>query len=109
MHYHVNQRDDSQLWRDLREMDIPESLAEKIKLFKETGKIFREQNDLFNEGSWLQVMLGQGIEPEDYHPLANDMPLEQLNLMLAKIKAIKHEPLTKLPSHDEYLTNFCRL
>ena len=109
LHYHVNQRDDSQLWRDLREMDIPESLAEKIKLFKETGKIFREQNDLFNEGSWLQVMLGQGIEPEDYHPLANDMPLEQLNLMLAKIKAIKHEPLTKLPSHDEYLTNFCRL
>ena len=109
LHYHVNQRDDSQLWRDLRAMDVPESLTEKIKLFQETGKIFREQNDLFNEGSWLQVMLGQGIEQEDYHPLANDMSLEQLTLMLKKIKAIKQEPLSKLPSHDDYLINYCRL
>ena len=109
LHYHVNQRDDSQLWRDLRAMDVPESLTAKIKLFQETGKIFREQNDLFNEGSWLQVMLGQGIEQEDYHPLANDMSLEQLTLMLKKIKAIKQEPLSKLPSHDDYLINYCRL
>jgi tryptophan halogenase len=109
LHYHVNQRDDSQLWRDLQNMDIPKSLAGKIKLFKESGKIFREQNDLFNEGSWLQVMLGQGIEPQDFHPMANDMPLEQVNSMLEKIKNIKHEPLSKLPTHDEYLTNFCKL
>ena len=109
LHYHVNQRDDSQLWRDLRAMDVPESLTAKIKLFQETGKIFRDQNDLFNEGSWLQVMLGQGIEQEDYHPLANDMSLEQLTSMLEKIKAIKHEPLSKLPSHDDYLINYCRL
>ena len=109
LHYHVNQRGDSQLWRDLRAMEIPESLKNKIKLFKESGKIFREQSDLFNEGSWLQVMLGQGIEPEDYHPMANEMPLEQLNLMLEKIRKIKLEPLSKLPSHDEYLRNFCRL
>ena len=109
LHYHVNQRNDSQFWRDLRDMDIPESLAEKIRLFKESGKIFREQNDLFNEGSWLQVMLGQGIEPEDFHPMANEMPLEQVKSMLEKIKNIKHEPLSKLPSHDDYLINFCRL
>ncbi|NQZ23378.1 MAG: tryptophan 7-halogenase [Colwellia sp.] len=108
LHYHVNQRTDSQLWRDMREMEIPDSLQHKIELFRQSGKLFRQQNDLFNEGSWLQVMLGQGIEPQDYHPMANNMPAEQLLAMLKKIKEIKHQPLSKLPSHDDFLTLFMR-
>ena len=92
----------------MREMDIPDSLQHKIELFRQSGKLFRQQNDLFNEGSWLQVMLGQGIEPQDYHPMANNMPAEQLLVMLKKIKEIKHQPLSKLPSHDDFLTLFMR-
>jgi tryptophan 7-halogenase len=109
LHYHVNQRTDSQFWRDLREMEIPQSLAHKIKIFADNGQLFREQNDLFLESSWLQVMLGQGIEPKDYHPIANNIPDAQLLEMLKKIKAIKMEPLSQLPSHDEFLANICRL
>jgi len=106
LHYHVNQRNDSQFWRDMREMEIPQTLQHKIELFRKSGKLFRQQNDLFNEGSWLQVMLGQGIEPQDYHPMANNMPAEKLLAMLRKIKEIKHEPLSKLPSHDDFLKLF---
>jgi len=108
LHYHVNQRTDSQFWRDMQSMKIPDTLARKIALFAQSGKLFREQNDLFNESSWLQVMLGQGIEPNDYHPLANSLPEDQLNSMLSQIEAIKNEPLSKLPSHDQYLKNICQ-
>ncbi|WP_440875126.1 tryptophan halogenase family protein [Thalassotalea sp. PLHSN55] len=103
LHYHVNQRTDSLFWQDMQTMDIPASLQHKIELFKQSGKIFREQNDLFNEGSWLQVMLGQGLEPQDYHPMANNMSAEQLLEMMKKLKAIKNEPLSQLPSHDQFL------
>jgi len=109
LHYHVNQRTDSQFWRDLRDMDIPESLAHKIALFADNGLLIREQNDLFLDSSWLQVLVGQGITPKDYHPIANSIPDEKLLEMLRKIKGIKNEPLAKLPSHDEYLKNICRL
>jgi tryptophan halogenase len=53
-------------------------------------------------------MLGQGIVPQDYHPIANTMSDEKLTEMLAKVKEIKHAPVDKLPSHDEFLKMFCR-
>jgi len=109
LHYHVNQRNDSQFWRDLREMEIPDSLAHKIQVFKDNGLLIREQDDLFLDSSWLQVMMGQGITPKDYHPIANTIPEKRLLEMLEKIKAIKNEPLNQLPSHDEYLKNISRL
>lgn len=109
LHYHVNERDDSAFWRDVRQMDVPETLSRKIQLFAENGSLFREQNDLFLESSWLQVMLGQGITPKDYHPLANSFSETQLKQMLQSMLAIKRDPLTKLPSHDEFLRRVCAM
>ncbi|WP_448212766.1 tryptophan halogenase family protein [Colwellia sp. MEBiC06753] len=109
LHYHVTERTDSQFWRDMRAMQIPDSLAHKIEIFKQNGRLFREQNDLFLENSWLQVMVGQGIIPQDYHPLANSYSDEKVNGLLEKIKQIKSEPVDKLPSHDEFIANMCRL
>ena len=108
LHYHVNERTDSQFWRDLRNMEIPASLSHKINLFKATGKIFREQDDLFLESSWLQVMLGQGITPRDYHPLANSLSPVALVEMLGNMKKIKRSPLAHIPSHDDFLNQVCR-
>ncbi|MCF6193444.1 MAG: tryptophan 7-halogenase, partial [Kangiellaceae bacterium] len=109
LHYHVNQRDDTQFWKDLRHMEIPDSLAHKIELFSQNGLLFREQNDLFLESSWLQVMLGQGITPKDYHPIANNVAEDKLLSMLEQIKDIKKQPVNDLPSHDDYLKNVSRL
>jgi tryptophan halogenase len=109
LHYHLNERNDSQFWRDLRNMEVPQSLLHKIQLFADSGKVFREQNDLFLESSWIQVMLGQGIIPKDYHPIANNISDEKLFEMLKSIKNIKHEPLSKLPSHDDFLKKYCGL
>ncbi|BDX06848.1 tryptophan halogenase family protein [Planctobacterium marinum] len=107
LHYIANERDDSQFWRDMRTMPIPDSLRHKIELFKEDGRLFRENNDLFLEPSWLQVMMGQGIQPSDYHPMANNMSPEKLQMMLQTLKKIKEEPLQQLPSHDQFLKQFC--
>ena len=103
LHYHVNQRTDSRFWHDMRTMDIPDSLAHKIEIFSESSRLFREQNDLFLDSSWLQVMIGQGIIPKDYHPIANSVSDGALQDMLKKVKTAKNEPLASLPSHDEFL------
>ena len=107
LHYHVNERTDSQFWKDVREMEVPESLSHKIALFKETGNLFREQNDLFLESSWLQVLMGQGIEPRDYHPLANGMSDTKLLELMANIKRIKNAPVGKIATHDNFLKQVC--
>jgi len=107
LHYHATERTDTPFWQDMRNMNIPDNLAHKIDIFKRNGRLFREQNDLFTDSSWLQVMLGQGIVPQDYHPMANTMSNEKLADMLKRVKEIKHEPISKMPSHDEFLRMFC--
>ncbi len=109
LHYHLNERSDSQFWSDLRNMEIPASLKLKLDIFADKGLLFRDQEDLFLESSWLQVMLGQGVTPKDYHPIADSFSKDNLLHMLQQIKEIKHEPLAHLPSHDEYLKNISKL
>lgn len=103
LHYTVNERTDSAFFNDMRNITLPDSLAHKIALFKESGNLLREQNDLFLESSWLQVLYGQGITPKDYHGLVNSVPEVQLNQMLTRLLEIKKEPIAKLPTHDEYI------
>ena len=54
LHYYANQREES-FWKRCREMAIPDSLRQKIDLFRATGRIFREQEELFVEVGWFQV------------------------------------------------------
>ncbi|MEM1380985.1 MAG: tryptophan halogenase family protein, partial [Pseudomonadota bacterium] len=68
LHYKATERDDTAFWNHCRTMDIPDTLQEKIELFRTTGQIFREEDELFTETSWAAVMLGQGIEMEGASP-----------------------------------------
>lgn len=103
LHYHANQRRDSAFWRDLRQMEVPERLARKIALFAANGTLVQDQYDIFMEPSWVQVLMGQGILPADYHPLADGPSEEQLRRQLAQLAQLKARPLDQLPSHDDYL------
>lgn len=106
LHYHVNQRTDSDFWQDMRTMAIPTRLQQKIDAFKETAAIFNETNDIFRDASWVQVMLGQGLSPNDYHPAA-DVPSEQeLVQTLANVYQAKQQPLAKLIAHDDFLSRY---
>jgi tryptophan halogenase len=107
LHYHLNQRDDSAFWRDCQRMAIPDTLARRMELFRETGKVFREQDELFTEIAWQQVMIGQGIMPRDYHPLVDALSREQLDEFLDGVKKIVEDTVRGLPQHEQYLQHFC--
>ena len=68
LHYHANNRVGEPFWDACRNMSIPDSLAHKIELFRETAGIFCASDDLFQLSSWLQVMWGQGVRPRGTHP-----------------------------------------
>ena len=108
LHYYLNERDDSQFWRDTRNMDVPQRLIDKINLLRANGNLVQDQLDIFLEPSWLQVMMGQGVIPQDYHPIAGKLSEEQLKEKLVKTMQLKKEPLPKIPSHDEFLKMFCK-
>lgn len=107
LHYCVTNRDDTAFWRYCRNMEIPESLAHRIKLFRETGRVFKEPNELFAENSWIQVMLGQGIVPEQYHPVVDVMDDEELGRFLQNIKSNVDAKVSQLPGHEAYVQQYC--
>ncbi len=108
LHYHVTERTDSAFWRQCREMDIPESLQHRIDLFKETGRVFKLDTELFAENSWIQVMLGQGLMPEQYHPIVNMMDDDELKQFLTGIHGSVKQMVTQLPEHQQFIDHYCK-
>lgn len=107
MHYHLNERTDSELWRQCREMEIPDSLQHRLDLFRETGRVFQGEGDIFGENSWTQVMLGQGLLPKSYHPIVDMMSREELARFMRHQRTKVDSALARLPSHSRFLSRYC--
>ena len=107
LHYKVTNRRDSPFWRHVATMPIPDSLQQKIELFRETGRVFRKNEELFGENSWVQVMMGQGIEPHSYHPVAEKLRDDELERLLRSMRENVAATAATLPSHQDYVANYC--
>ena len=107
LHYHANERTDSQFWIDRREMDVPDELRHKIELFRQTGTIYEDAEDLFKKSSWLQVMVGQRIMPEGFHPMADLLKDEQLTQFMSNIRQLIDVKVGKMSGHRDYLNSHC--
>jgi tryptophan halogenase len=107
LHYHQTAREDTEFWRYCKHMEVPDSLTHKLALFAASGRVGRDVDDLFKEVSWVQVMLGQGIVPEDYDPMADQMSDGQLGEFLASLRTIIERSVASLPTHEDYLARHC--
>lgn len=88
LHYKLNRRDDSELWRYCRNMSVPDSLSERMALFKATAQVVEYELGSFAEPSWLAIYLGQGYWPEQLHPALSAASRRDL---LLKIEAMQRE------------------
>lgn len=107
LHYKVTNRTDSEFWNYCREMSVPDSLAQKIEVFKENAHVHRFNSELFNEISWVEVMLGQGLYPKGYHPLVDVVPPEEFSRRIAHVRRVLDAAVDYLPSHNEFITQNC--
>jgi tryptophan halogenase len=108
LHYHATQRADTPFWQYCKHMEIPDSLKQRLDLFKETGRIFTSEGELFRVDSWSQVMLGQGVYPQQYHQIAAIMKQHELERFLGDIRLTIDKAVEGLPSHQSFLDSYCR-
>jgi tryptophan 7-halogenase len=106
-HYKVTEREDTPFWRYCKHMDIPDSLKTKLELFKTRGEVMASQTELFKETSWFAVLYGQGLVPDDYHPVADVISEDDLKLRLAKIRTGIQDRVGGMPSHKAYIERCC--
>ena len=108
LHYRATERSDTPFWRHCAQIEMPDSLLRKIALFRCSGQIVRDGDELFTEGSWLQVMLGQGIEPARHHPLAEGITSAQLDEFLANIRTLIGRAVESMPDHARFVAEHCK-
>jgi tryptophan halogenase len=106
LHYWANQRD-GDFWGDCRAMEVPETLRRKVDLWCSNGRIFREDDELFAEESWIQVFLGQGLVPRSYDPLVEIKSDPQIEQFLGNIAATIKRCVEVMPAHQDYLAKYC--
>ena len=107
LHYKATDRADSAFWRQCRDMDVPDTLTQKIELFRETGRVFRKNEELFAENSWIQVMMGQGITPDAHHPIAEKLQPDELARFLRSIRETVAKTVASMPEHGAYVARYC--
>jgi tryptophan 7-halogenase len=107
LHYCATERDDSEMWRYCRAMELPATLQRKIDLWRANGRVFREDDELFGEESWIQVFLGQGIIPRSYDPLVAIKSDAQIEQFLGNIASTIDRCVDVMPSHSDYVAKFC--
>ena len=89
-------------------MPIPPSLTHKLNLFKDTGRVFLDDGDIFRVDSWTQVMLGQGLTPNQYHKVADEMSEAELERFMMGLKQQVTQNINKLPSHAAFLDQYLK-
>ncbi|WP_121119506.1 tryptophan halogenase family protein [Croceibacterium ferulae] len=107
LHYRATERSDTPFWEYCRTMAIPERLAEKLRVYAAHGRVFRENEELFNDTSWFAVMWGQGRRPAGHDPLAAAMPLDLTRDRLAEIRQVMQTSASYMPPHREFLQREC--
>ena len=107
LHYKLTERDDTAFWRDCRDMPIPDSLAQRIELFKESAMAYQATDEMFRVESWMQVMLGQRLKPRGYHHMGRMLGPERLRTALDTLKGSIAGAVAKMPTHREFLNSYC--
>lgn len=106
LHYHLNSRDDTELWRYCRSMDVPDSLKHRLRLFRHSGIVEQYKDGLFTPPSWLSVYLGQGLVPEHFNPLTEVIPLNRMLKDLDELRDDIREHVDAMPLHASFLAGY---
>ena len=107
LHYKLTERADSDFWNYCRTMEIPASLQRKIDLFASNGRIYRYEDELFAEVSWLQVMVGQRLMPRGHHPFADLLPEAEVAAYLSGVQQVIAKCAQAMPAHAEFIAKHC--
>jgi tryptophan halogenase len=103
LHYHATRRNDTSFWDRCRMMPIPANVRRKIDLWQAHGRLHRDDNELFAEVGWLQVLHGQGIAAGGYHPLADLLSETEAAGFLGQIAGVVKKCVDVMPSHKEFI------
>ncbi|NYT40289.1 tryptophan 7-halogenase [Sphingomonas sp. R-74633] len=108
LHYCLSARDDTPFWRKVRDMEWPDSLKERVELFRSNGSLREGLDELFRSVSWFSVFDGMGVRPRGYHPLVDRIDEVALWAGMDKARDQLAAMVQQLPTHQQFIDAHCR-
>lgn len=106
VHYNATQRQE-EFWRHCRNIELPDSLKERLELFKSYGRIVQDRDELFKPQSWLHMFIGQEVPHSGYDPLADRLSGQTAKRALDEIRAVTARCAASMPLHQDYIAQNC--
>jgi tryptophan halogenase len=108
IHYFASDRDDTAFWRATKDVKLPDSLAERLRIWKSslpTPRTIYPAYHGFEDYSWAVMLLGLNYRPPSHPPLMDLLDDGEAETMFREIKTEAAELTAKLPTVYEYLTH----
>ena len=105
LHYCLTARRDSQLWRDMASMELPETLAFKVHAWRQAGALHQYDEEGFDATSWLAIHAGMGHWPQRADPSLRDIPHDDALRALRFRRDSIAAAVAAMPTHDACLQN----
>jgi len=102
-HYCLTRRRDSELWRYVSSMELPETLAFRLELWRRYGVLHEYDEECADGNSWLAVHAGMDHWPEREDPVFAEIPPERAQqALLGRRNAIAAD-VERMPLHHRLL------
>jgi tryptophan halogenase len=102
LHYRLTRRDDSPFWREAAALEPPDTLAQRIDMYRASGRIVLRHPELFTDLDWFWIFEGMGVVPRDYDPLVDTVDYEQVKRLMLAISQKITADTAAAPTHDSF-------
>jgi tryptophan halogenase len=99
LHYLLNRREDSDFWKANREAAPPETLAQTLYFYHQTGLLDWVNPTLFREPSFHAIVSGFDRLPRTHHPMADQIDVKKSRQAMADIRKQNLAQARSLPDH----------
>jgi len=106
-HYCLGERDDAELWKYCRTMELPDSLTHRLELFKSCGNISLVAEDSYREPSWVAILVGLNLIPKRYDPFVDRINDDVLIRVMKQRREEIKKIASTMPSHSRYVAEVC--
>lgn len=108
LHYWATGRTNTPFWRWCRESQPPDSLLERVELFRTHGHLPQRADELFRHTSWQAVLEGMGVRPGGPGPRVRQVDAQRVQAQLQLARERLNRMVRTLPSHDQFLEELSR-
>lgn len=103
LHYNATVRNDSDFWNHVRTMQVPDSLHEKMDLWRRSARVAKYSQGLFFEPSWVAVYIGQGIIPDGWDQRADLPATDPLDAAMERVRQQVRDSVAPMPDHVDFI------